>query len=215
MEKLTADSIMNVLGEIVPPDTSIAVANSKQFIYYQPSRKVNLNIRPGENIHEDTVTYKALAHQRKTSEYIGDHVFGVPYYGISVPILQNGKPQGCVTSILPRETFRFSTSFLTVRTSDRWIPTAFDDITFIEAENRKTKVQTVDHFGTHKMNLSQLELLLPDHFMRCHRSYIVNLNHIVEIHPNSHSTFMLIMKDGFKVPVSQTYASKFRQLLHF
>lgn len=215
MQNLTIDSIIQVIGEIVPPDTSIAVANSKKFIYYHPSKQVNLNIRPGDQIHEDTVTFKALAHQRKTSQHIDEHLFGTPYYGISIPIVQNGQPQGCITSILPREAFQFSTPFLTIRTNDRWIPTSFEDIIFIEAQNRKTKVQSINHFGSHKMNLSQLELFLPDHFFRSHRSYMINLNHIVEIHPDSHSTFMLIMKDGFKVPVSQTYASEFRRLLHF
>jgi len=215
MDNITFDSMLNIIREITTDDTSIAVANSKQFIYYHPSKRINLNIQPGDDIHEDTVTYKALIYRKKTSDYIGEHVFGTPYYGISVPIIQNGQPQGCVTSILPGKMSSFITPFLTIQVDDRWIPTSFENIIYIESQHRKTNVQSVDYFGQHKLNLTQLEWLLPNSFMRCHRSFIVNMNHIAEIHPDSHSTFMLILTDGYRVPVSQTYASKFRQLLYF
>ena len=36
--------------------------------------------------------------------------------------------------------------------------------------------------GTHKNTLQEFEFLLPkDSFIRCHRSFIVNVNHIKEI----------------------------------
>lgn len=209
-------SLMKIIAELVPKDTSIAIANDKQFIHYQPSNKVNLNIRPGDIINEETVTFKALENQQKTSEYKDEHLFGTPYYGVSIPILSEGKPRGCITTILPREENLFPTALVTIRTSDRWIPVAFEDIISLEALHRKTKVTTLHHYGSHKFNLRELEYMLPnDIFFRCHRSYIININHIVEIHPDSHSTFMLIMKNGIRVPVSQTYASEFRRLLHF
>ena len=40
--------------------------------------------------------------------------------------------------------------------------------------------------GYHRLNLSDLELFLaPDSFIRCHRSYIVNIDFIDEIQPES------------------------------
>ena len=47
-------------------------------------------------------------------------------------------------------------------------------------------------------------------FMRVHRSFIVNLDHIVEIHPWFNSTYNLVMKDKSKVPVSRTYMKEFK-----
>lgn len=216
MEKLPLSSLMKIMNEIVPSDTSIAIANDKQFIHYQPSELVDLNIQPGDIIDQETVTFKALTHQRKISEFKDEKLFGTPYYGISIPLLTDEKPKGCITAIFPHRKNYFPTEMLTIRTSDRWIPVKFSEVISLEAVQRRTKVSTLTTVGNHKYNLSQLEFMLPsDIFVRCHRSYIVNINHIVEIHPDSHSTFMLIMKNDIRVPVSQTYAKHFRRLLHF
>jgi len=216
VEKLTISSLINILEEIVPNDASIAIADDKRFIDYYPSEYVDLNIRPGDEIDKETVTYKALTNQKKVSEFKDDRLFGMPYYGISVPLLSNGEPKGCITTILPHRQNYFPTEMLTIRTTDRWTPVRFSEVIVLEALQRRTKVQTINKAGNHRYNLTKLEFMLPsDIFIRCHRSYIVNINHIVEIHPDSHSTFMLIMKNDIRVPVSQTYARNLRRLLHF
>lgn len=51
--------------------------------------------------------------------------------------------------------------------------------------------------------------------IRVHRSYLVNIDGIVEIEPWFHSTYNLIMRDGEKVPVSRTYVKDLKQLLGF
>ena len=77
-------------------------------------------------------------------------------------------------------------------------------------------MKTLDKEGFHRLNLSDLELFLSNEsFIRCHRSYIVNIDFIDEIQPDSHSTFLLIMRDGTRIPVSQRYASYFRRSLGF
>jgi len=215
MQDLSLDTMFEIISNVVPPNTSIAVADADHFVYYKPSQTINLNIRPGDNIHQRTVTYQALAKRQKISDFVDKDVFGTPYYGISFPIINEGKPKGCITSILPSDSLRFNQPILTIRHDDRWLPISFEDIIFIESEQRKTFVQATNIFGRHQMTLRQLELFLPGKFLRTHRSYIINVDHIAEIHPDSHSTFMLKMTNGYKVPVSQTYASKFRTLLHF
>jgi len=52
-------------------------------------------------------------------------------------------------------------------------------------------------------------------FIRCHRSFIVNVHHIKEIYPDTHSTFVLAMNNEAKISVSQSYSSYFRKLLGF
>ncbi|MGE8204894.1 LytTR family DNA-binding domain-containing protein [Heyndrickxia sp. NPDC080065] len=216
MDQRTVSSIMEVIQDIVPKDTSIAVTNNKKYIYYQPSKQIDLKIKPGDQIKEGTATYKALTIQRKIADYIDKNVLGTSYFGMSVPILNEGNVSGCVTAILPRKPLAFPTSFLTVKSNDRWLPVPFKEIMYLEAQSRKTNVHTESLIGTHKFNLTELEFYLPnDLFLRCHRSYIININFIAEIHPDSHSTFLLIMKDGTKIPVSQTYASQFRRILCF
>jgi DNA-binding LytR/AlgR family response regulator len=214
MDTVTIPSIMSVIAELFPNHTSIAVSDAQQYIYYKPSKAIDLNIQPGDKIKEGTLTHKALTARQKLSAYVDASVFGVAYFGMSVPIFEQGQAKGCVTAILPSKPSQLA--FLTVKTSDRWIPVPYEKIMYLEAQNRKTKVKTAQIEGFHKCNLSELELMLPeDIFMRVHRSYIVNLNDIQEIQPDSHSTFLLIMKDQSKIPVSQTYASYFRRALRF
>lgn len=217
MDRFSVKSVLNIIGEFIPKeDMSIAVADEKQFIYYQPSKRIDLKIKPGDVINDDTVTYKALSVQKKISEHVENNGFGVPYYGISVPVLDDGKPKGAVTAILPCKPILKSTSFLTVKTDERWIPIPNEEIMYLEALNRKTRIQAKNVNGFHKLNLSELELVLPrDTFIRVHRSYIVNINYIAEILPDFHSTFLLTMKDQSKIQVSQTYASQFRRALGF
>jgi hypothetical protein len=216
MDQMTVKSILNVLGEHVPKDTSIAVSNNHQFIYYQPSKRIDLKIKPGDKIYEDTVTFKALSGGQKISEFIQGNGFGVPYFGMSVPIIDEGVPTGTITTILPSKPELLFTSFLTVKTNDSWTPIANNQVIYIEAQNRKTRVYSKHVKGFHKLNLSELELILPnDLFIRVHRSYIVNVNHIVEILPDFHSTFLLVMRDGSKIPVSQTYSGQFRRAFGF
>jgi len=216
MDQFTVESVLNIIREFVPKDASISVADSEKYIYYQPSKQVDLRIKPGDLISEKTATYKALSVRKKIVVQVESNVFGVPYYGLSVPIMDEGNPLGAVTAILPSKPLILPTSFLTIKTDDRWIPLPYDEIMYLEAQNRKTKIQSERVSGFHKMNLSELEFILPsDSFIRVHRSYIVNINYIQEILPDFHSTFLLIMKDNSKIQVSQTYASQFRRALGF
>lgn len=216
MDQQTVLSIMEVIRDLVPKYTSIAVTNNQQYIYYQPSNQIDLKIKPGDRVREGTASHKALSFHQKVSDYIEKDVLGIPYFGMSVPILDGEKVRGCITAILPKKPLEFPTSFLTIKANDRWYPVSFKNVMFLEALSRKTNVHTEMMVGVHKLNLTELEFYLPsDMFIRCHRSYIINTHYIAEIHPESHSTFLLLMKDGTRIPVSQTYSSQFRKILHF
>ena len=148
------------------------------------------------------------------SEFINRDVFGVPYHGMAVPVHNDGELEGCVMAIYPAYTD--GKSVVTVKTPDGWIPVSFKDVKYVEVKDRKTFVAAEGFSGTHKNSLQEFEYILPrDSFVRCHRSYIVNVHHIKEIFPDTHSTFVLAMDDETKIPVSQSYSSYFRKLLGF
>lgn len=215
MDKSLISSIIEIVSDL-PGEASIAVSDDQQFLYYKPSKKIDLKIQPGDRIKEGTVTYQAITHHQKISQNIDSTVFGVPYYGLSYPILEAGTSKGCVTAILPAKPPKKSPPFVTVKIKDHWTPVPFDQILYLETQNRKTLVKSEKGEGFHKFTLNDFESFLPeDIFVRCHRSYIVNIQFIADIYPDSHSTFLLMMKDGTKIPVSQGYASYFRKLLAF
>jgi len=119
-----------------------------------------------------------------------------------------------VTAIYPALTD--GKSVVTLKTTDGWVPVPFSKVMYLEAKDKKTYVNSEELTGTHKYSLQEFEYLLPkDSFIRCHRSFIVNVNHIKAIYPDTHSTFVLSMDNRERVPVSQSYASYFRKLLGF
>lgn len=214
MRDITLSSLLDVIGEVFSDEISIVVSNTTEYIYYRPSKRIDLKIRPGDPIKEGTMAYMALETGQKVSEFINRDVFGVPYHGLAMPVYHNGQLEGCVTAIYPA--LADGKSVVTVKTGDGWIPIPFSKVVYFEAKDKKTTVYADEVTGTHKNTLQEFEYLLPkDSFIRCHRSFIVNVNHIEAIYPDSHSTFVLSMANGEKVPVSQSYSSYFRKLLGF
>ncbi len=129
-------------------------------------------------------------------------------------MIHEGKLEGCVSAIFP--TLTTGQSVVTVKYQDGWVPVPFPEVLYLEASDRKTYVVTEKLSGTHKYTLNEFDFLLPrDYFVRCHRSFIVNVNHIKEIYPDTHSTLVLIMRNGTKITVSQSYIRYFRKLLGF
>ena len=91
-----------------------------------------------------------------------------------------------------------------------------EDIIYVGLVDGKVTVKTMrETYVTHD-TLVILEKKLPQaSFMRVHRSFIANINHITEIQPWFNSTYNLIMKEGSKVPVSRTYAKNSRSRFVF
>ncbi|MEI4830962.1 LytTR family transcriptional regulator DNA-binding domain-containing protein [Bacillus sp. FJAT-53711] len=89
-----------------------------------------------------------------------------------------------------------------------------EDIVYAGLLDGKVIVKTIcDTYVTYD-TLAILEKKLPQmNFLRVHRSFIVNINHISEIQPWFNSTYNLIMKEDSKVPVSRTYAKELKKLL--
>ncbi|MBZ5199965.1 LytTR family transcriptional regulator DNA-binding domain-containing protein [Planomicrobium chinense] len=214
MERLTLDSLLDVIGELFSDEISIAVSNTKEYIYYRPSKRIDLKIQIGDPVKEGTIAYKALETKQKASEFIDKEIFGVPYHGMAVPFEQDGQLEGVVMAIYPA--FTDGKSVVTVKSADGWKPIPFGNVKYLEVKDRKTYVYADNFWGTNKNSLQEFEYMLPrDLFIRCHRSFIVNVHHIEEIYPDTHSTFVLAMNDGARIPVSQSYSSYFRKLLGF
>lgn len=214
MRKLTANSLLDVMSDLFSEETSIAVTDKEKYIYYRPSKRIDLKIQKGDDIKKGTIAYKALHNKQKISEFIDRDLFGVPYHGVAVPYQNENKISGCVLAIYP--VVNEGKSVVTVKTEDGWIPVPFEDIQFLKVKNRKTYVYTNEEMGEHKNSLQEFEHYLPvELFVRCHRSFIVNVKQIKEIYPDSNSTFVLLMNNDKSISVSQSYASYFRKLLNF
>ena len=222
MELQTLSKVVQMISNGLQNEAAIAIADRRQFIYYQPGKSIDLPIRPGDELREGTASLQTVQAKADVSTMVDPQVFGVPYFAMGHPVIENNQLAGCVTAIFPVQKPKtiepVKPQLLIGRTDDRFLPIAFDDIHWIYADQRKTFLHTDQGDFQNKYNLIQLEDFLPaGQFLRCHRSYIVKLDSIAEIHPNFHSTFHLVIKDkqASRIPVSQSYASAFRDYLGF
>jgi len=94
-----------------------------------------------------------------------------------------------------------------VKDGNNWIPINFDDIHYIKSEsnycifqNKAGKVMTLS-------TLKNLEDKLPNNFMRCHRSYIINMNYVTQI--NLEEAFI---KDD-TIPISARYKDEIKAFI--
>ena len=105
---------------------------------------------------------------------------------------------------------------IAVLVDERIILLTYADIVYLESSEGKCTIETVDRKYKVSETLIVLEKKLSNtKFLRVHRSYIVNIDYIVEIEPWFNSTYNLIMKNGSKVPVSRTYVKGLKQILGF
>ncbi len=50
MEDKTLGLLLDVVGELFSDEISIAVSNTKEYIYYRPSKRIDLKISAGDPI---------------------------------------------------------------------------------------------------------------------------------------------------------------------
>ncbi|MEH7345632.1 LytTR family DNA-binding domain-containing protein [Bacillus sp. JJ1532] len=105
---------------------------------------------------------------------------------------------------------------IAVNVDEKFILLAYDDILYLESSEGKCTIKALEH--TYKVSEALVVLekkLNQTQFLRVHRSFIVNVDHILEIEPWFNSTYNLIMKDSSKVPVSRTYVKELKKLVGF
>lgn len=89
---------------------------------------------------------------------------------------------------------------LYLKSEYKYLRVECDDIMFIEGQNEYLKIHLTDGdpFLTH-MTFRQISDMLPSCFLQVHRSYIVNMSHVV-----SADRTLILLEDGTRLPVSST-----------
>lgn len=95
---------------------------------------------------------------------------------------------------------------LPVRINGRILLLRFEEIRLLRARNLKTEIVGVA--TGHLVNHSLGELaskLPPGRFLRVHRSVIVNLSHVRQLHAKAHGDGDLVLSDGTRVSYTRTH----------
>ncbi|MEN8158053.1 MAG: LytTR family transcriptional regulator DNA-binding domain-containing protein [Bacteroidota bacterium] len=91
-----------------------------------------------------------------------------------------------------------------------------DDINFLEAQDDYVMIYTDDGKYLKQQTLKYFENHLDqEQFVRVHRSYIANITCIERIEPYEKTNYILILKDGNKVPVSRSGMQVLKSNLDF
>ena len=105
----------------------------------------------------------------------------------------------CLDKTLNRISNKDKVSTFVVETSKKIIKLNYDDIKYCIMFSPYIDIYTTSEKITLRKKISEIEELLPrEYFIRCHRSYIVNVKHIKSIFKN-----YLLLADGEEIPISR------------
>lgn len=84
----------------------------------------------------------------------------------------------------------------------------YADVAYIESLRRKLRIHTINETVDVYGSLAHAASVLPDQFVQCHKSFIVNLDYVSELNKSA-----FVMTSGEEVPVSQTKRKDSRSAL--
>jgi two-component system, LytTR family, response regulator len=88
------------------------------------------------------------------------------------------------------------------------------DIYYIEAFDDYVKIFTKDDYYLKKKTMNYFEQALSaSEFLRIHRSYIVNIQHITRIEPYEKNSYIALLKNGKKISLSRVGYARLKEKL--
>ncbi len=101
-----------------------------------------------------------------------------------------------------------------VKEEDHHVIVKVADIQWVEAEDNYVRLHVEGTSHLLRTSMSSLLMKLnPGQFRRIHRSSIVNLDYIQEVHPWFSGEHVMVMRDGSRLTMSRTYRDQFKELL--
>lgn len=205
-----------LLEDWLPKEASFAIAVDNMYVYYAPSNH-HLHLDIGKNIHPDSIAARVLETRTKTEPIIDNSIFNIPYYAMGYPIYLD-ELEAALVIILPstyipekQEPYKF----LTGKQEEDWTPIPIEQISHIESLQKRTWFYAQNEQYKTNITLKELQTKLPECFLRIHRSYILNIYFIKKISRDLASNFVIELKNGAELPVSQSYINELRKALGF
>jgi len=205
-----------ILEDWMPQNASIAIAIKDTYVYFA-SGDEQMQLAVGQKVNEDSITHQVLTTRTKTDAVMETTLFEKPYYGVGYPIEIDGQPASLVI-VLPQNFTKPKQEpyqFLTGRQEETWIPIPIGEISYLESLQKRTWFYVKGEQYKTTITLKELQTKLPNFFVRIHRSYIINIYYIQNITRDITSNFVVLLKDGTELPISQSYVNEVRRVLEF
>ena len=88
------------------------------------------------------------------------------------------------------------------------------DVAFLEAFDDYVKIHVCDKYFLKKKTLHYYEEVLdPNLFFRVHRSFLLNLQHLSRIEILGKNSYLVVVRNGSKIPLSRQYYGPLKDLL--
>jgi len=205
-----------ILEDWIPKDASIAIALGSTYVYYCPSIN-HYHLKIYEDIHPKSIAAQVLNNRRKTEVLVDESIFGTPFYAIGYPIMIEQQEAALViilpSSFVPEKQELYK--FLTGKQDEDWTPIPIEQVSHIESLQKRTWFYADNEQYKTNITLKELQRKLPEFFLRIHRSYIINIYFIKCISKDLASNFIIELKNGTELPVSQSYINDLRKILEF
>lgn len=105
-----------------------------------------------------------------------------------------------------------------VKLGDRTILLKYDDILYFEANEKYVEIKTTSQQNyLIEFSLNQLGAKLPSHFLRIHRAFLVNMNHVKEFRKGFNGAAILVLnnKEESKLHTGRTYIEAVRKWIEW
>lgn len=104
---------------------------------------------------------------------------------------------------------------VSIKSAGRILLLGVDEIDWIEAADNYVQVHVGPASHLLLATMNRLETRLnPQQFLRIHRSIIVNLKRIKELHPMFHGEFRVILQDNTQLTSGRSYSKNLQKLLN-
>ncbi len=165
-----------------------------------------------KRIREDNQEAVIILVTESNSFDIGAYELRASYY-LAKPVMAY-KIQAILDEICdgkdPEESSSMKLKWFSIETKKRTIRVAFEDISYIEKDQRKVVVHTQigswDFYGTFKEVRALLDM--DKMFVQCHQGYIVNINRVSVLEPNG-----LKLLDDSWIPMSRRFRAVVEEAL--
>lgn len=134
-----------------------------------------------------------------TKVYETDHA-----YFLTKPICQEDFDKALARAVERLE--RAAVEALSVKSGHAVSMVPFRDIAFIESRLRKLEIHVGDAVHTTYGTISEIAGSLPAEFVRTHKSFVVNLHHVIRWEPDG-----FVLRSGERVPASKRCKQKARE----
>ncbi|HOP64504.1 MAG TPA: LytTR family transcriptional regulator DNA-binding domain-containing protein [Spirochaetota bacterium] len=107
-----------------------------------------------------------------------------------------------------------NSKIITVCRDEKFYPVPFEKIKYAYADDKKTFLVTTSGKFSYRNTLHHLEEILPEYFIRTHRSYIININFIRNIEPLFNGAYQItISDDDNPIPLSRSHSRSFKEIM--